>query len=170
MKITILMGSPRKVNTEAMVQAFKRGAESANHEVTVFNVCDMNISGCKACEYCHGEGEGECIQKDDMQYLYPTLKKTEMIVFASPIYYFTLSAQLQAVIHRMYSMKKLPNASKAMMLLSSKEPGVFTSAVEQYKGITNYMGIKDLGVLTADDTDNGSKEYLKMVESIAGKI
>lgn len=57
-----------------------------------------------------------------------------------------------------------------MMLLSSKEPDVFAGAAEQYERITNYMGIKDLRVLTSDDTDNGSEEYLEMIERIANKI
>ena len=47
-----------------------------------------------------GKGEGVCVQKDDMQAIYPEILSADMIVFASPIYYFTLSAQLQAVNHR----------------------------------------------------------------------
>lgn len=54
MKILILNGSPRpEGNTAAMVGAYKAGAESAGHSVTVYNVCRMNIKGCLACEYCH---------------------------------------------------------------------------------------------------------------------
>lgn len=54
MKILILNGSPRpKGNTAAMIEAYKNGAESVGHMVTVFDVCRMNIKGCLACEYCH---------------------------------------------------------------------------------------------------------------------
>ena len=73
MKITVLAGSPRNVNTTAMVEAFKEGAEGAGHEVTVLNVGKMKIAGCLACEYCHTKGDGECVQKDDMTKVYPAL-------------------------------------------------------------------------------------------------
>ena len=63
-----------------MVNAFKKGAESAGHTVDVVDVCKKKIGGCLACEYCHGKGHGECIQKDDMQDVYNLLKEAEMLV------------------------------------------------------------------------------------------
>lgn len=92
MKILILNGSPRaNGNTAKMIRAFKKGAESAGHEVTVVDVCRKNIKGCLACEYCHGKGRGQCIQKDDMQEIYELLKDTNTLVLASPIYYHNIS-------------------------------------------------------------------------------
>ena len=88
MKILVLNGSPRpNGNTAAMVNTFKKAAEAKCHEVVCFNVCRMNIKGCLACEYCHGKGNGVCVQKDDMQQIYTALKDTEMLVLAAPIYY-----------------------------------------------------------------------------------
>ncbi len=66
MKITMLNGSPRKENTAAMVEDFKEGAEAAGHVVDILHVGRMKIAGCLGCKYCHGKGEGKCIQKDDM--------------------------------------------------------------------------------------------------------
>ena len=87
MKITVLNGSPRpQGNTAKMTAAFREAAEAAGHTVKEFNVCKMNIHGCLACEYCHGKGEGTCVQKDDMQQIYAELQDTEMLVLASPIY------------------------------------------------------------------------------------
>ena len=104
MKILILNGSPhRDGSTSEMADALKRGAEEAGHEVVSYNVAHMNIRGCMACEYCREKEKGTCCQKDDMQILYPEILSADMVVFASPIYYFTLSAQLQAVIHRTYA-------------------------------------------------------------------
>ena len=96
MKIAILNGSPRKQNTAAMVEAFAEGAKSAGHQVEVYHVGKMKIAGCLGCEYCHGKGEGKCIQKDDLEKLMPAYLESDMIVFASPIYYFTMTAQLEA--------------------------------------------------------------------------
>ena len=55
-------------------EAFCEGLETAGHEYGVYEVCKMNIHGCLACEYCHTKGNGQCVQKDDMQYVYHVLK------------------------------------------------------------------------------------------------
>ena len=92
MKILVLNGSPHpQGSTKDMVNAFKKGAESAGHIVDVVDVCKKKIGGCLACEYCHSKGHGECIQKDDMQEVYNLLKEAEMLVIASPIYYHGIS-------------------------------------------------------------------------------
>ena len=92
MKIAVLNGSPRaKGNTAGLVAAFKEGAESAGHEVTVVPVGTMDIHGCKACDRCHKEGGGKCVQQDDMQQIYPLLADSDMLVLASPVHYFGLT-------------------------------------------------------------------------------
>ncbi len=104
MKILVLNGSPRpNGNTAKMVGVFREVAEKNGHEVVCFNVCKMNIKGCLACEYCHGKGQGSCVQKDDMQEIYKELKDTEMLVLAAPIYYHGISGQLKCVVDRFYS-------------------------------------------------------------------
>lgn len=101
MKILVLNGSPHLNGaTSEMVTAFTRGAQEAGHQVVCVNVAHKNIRGCMACESCREKEPGVCCQKDDMQAIYPEILAADMVVFASPIYYFTLSAQLQAAIHR----------------------------------------------------------------------
>ena len=76
-KIVILNGAGKKNgNTRAMIDAFKDGA--AGNEMTEFYLQTMNIHGCLACEYCHTKGNGQCVQKDDMQYVYQQLQEAEM--------------------------------------------------------------------------------------------
>ena len=99
MRILVLNGSPHTNGaTSDMVSAFSIGAMEAGHEVISINVAHKNIKGCMACEYCREKEKGICVQKDDMQAIYPEILLADMVVFASPIYCFTLSAQLQAVI------------------------------------------------------------------------
>ena len=136
MKILVLNGSPRpNGNTAGMVNIFQRAAEEHGHQVKVFNVCKMNINGCLACEYCHGKGHGQCVQKDDMQEIYAELSDTEMLVLAAPIYYHGISGQLKCVIDRFYS-ALYPTApttlKKVAMFLSSTctmEPSFHTMAI-----------------------------------------
>ena len=167
MKIAVLNGSPRKETTTAMVQAFREGAEAAGHVVEEYQVGKMKIAGCLACEYCHTKGEGTCIQKDDLEKILPAYKEADMIVFASPIYYFTMSAQIEAAIQRVYCIGKPLKAKKAALLLTSGSPGVYDSAIAQFKGYTAYTGIEAAGVITSNGEENGSEAKLNEVRDFA---
>ncbi|MBO4290774.1 MAG: flavodoxin family protein [Lachnospiraceae bacterium] len=161
MNILVLNGSPRRNgNTETHIEAFKRGAEDSGHAVEVISVGHMCIRPCEVCEYCH-EGKGRrCRIDDGMIQIYPSLKKADMVVFASPVHYFGFSAQLQAMISRIYCWHKLP-AKKYALILSSGSPNVFDGVIGQYKHIVKYFGGKDEGILTVSGKDNKSKEILK---------
>ena len=81
MKVLILQGSPRvNGNTAWMAEEYKKAAEAAGHEVTLVNVAKKKIAGCLACEYCHNKGNGACIQKDDMQELYPLMNEADALL------------------------------------------------------------------------------------------
>ena len=170
MKIAVLNGSPRKGTTTAMVQAFREGAEAAGHVVEEYQVGKMKIAGCLACEYCHTKGEGTCIQKDDLEKILPAYKEADMIVFASPIYYFTMSAQIEAAIQRVYCIGKPLKAKKAALLLTSGSPGVYDSAIAQFKGYTAYTGIDAAGVITSNGEENGSEVKLNEVRDFAKSL
>lgn len=169
MKIAILNGSPRKENTAAMAEAFRQGAEAAGHEVEVLQVGKMKINGCLACEYCHGKGEGKCIQKDDLEKLMPAYLESDMIVFASPIYYFAPTAQLEAAWQRVYCIGKPAKATKAALLLSSAS-GFYDAAIAQYKGFAAYTGLQDMGVCTATGEENKSEAKLAEIRAFAEKL
>ena len=68
-----------------MAEEYKNAAEAAGHKVTLVNVSRKKIAGCLACEYCHNKGNGACIQKDDMQELYPLMVEAEVLVLAAPL-------------------------------------------------------------------------------------
>ena len=166
MKIAILNGSPRKQNTEAMVNAFAEGAKEAGHEVEILHVGKMKIAGCLGCEYCHGKGEGKCIQKDDMEKLMPAYLESDMIVFASPIYYFSMTAQLEAALQRVYCIGKPAKAAKAALLLSSAS-GAYDAASTQYKAFTGFTGIEDMGVCTATGEENKAEAKMAEIRAFA---
>lgn len=166
MRIAILNGSPRKENTAAMIEAFKEGAEEAGHEVEVLHVGKMKINGCLACEYCHTKGEGKCIQKDDLEKIMPAYLESDMVVFASPIYYFAPTAQLEAAWQRVYCIGKPAKATKAALLLSSGS-GAYDAAIAQYKAFTGYVGIQDMGVCTATGDENKSEAKLAEIKAFA---
>ncbi|MCR4892083.1 MAG: flavodoxin family protein [Lachnospiraceae bacterium] len=169
MKIAILNGSPRLENTAAMVEAFRQGAESAGHEVEVLHVGKMKINGCLACEYCHGKGEGKCIQKDDLEKIMPAYMESDMVVFASPIYYFAPTAQLEAAWQRVYCIGKPAKATKAALLLSSSS-GAYDAAVAQFEGFAKFTGIQNVGVCTATGEENKSEAKMNEIKEFAAKL
>ena len=167
MKITILNGSPRKENTAAMAEAFAVGAREAGHEVDILQVGKMKINGCLACEYCHTKGEGKCVQKDDMEKVIPAYLDSDMIVFASPVYYFDMSAQLSAAIQRVYCIGKPAKATKAALLFSSASPGTGEGAIVTYHNMLKFMGIEDAGVLALSGDENKSEEKMAQIRAWA---
>ncbi len=167
MKIAVLNGSPKVGNTAAMVNAFADGAKEAGHEVEILHVGKMKIGGCIACEYCHTKGEGKCVQKDDMEKVMPAYKDADMVVFASPIYYFDVTAQLSAAIQRVYAIGKPAKASKAALLLSSASPNPYDGAIATYKSILAFTGIEDAGIITAAGSENGSEAKMAEIRSFA---
>ena len=170
MKIAILNGSPRAANTAAMAKAFAEAAEAAGHDVEMLHVGRMNIAGCKGCEYCHTKGEGVCIQKDDLEKILPAYKDADMVVFASPIYYFSMTTQMEAAIQRVYCIGKPLKAKKAALLLSSGSDGVYDAATAQFKAYMGYAGIEATGIITAHGDENKSEAKLNEIKDFAKKL
>ncbi len=165
MNILILNGSPRpNGNTAAMVAAFAQGAGEMGHTVHIVPVCQMNIAGCLACEYCHQKGSDhawQCIQQDDMQQVYPLLDQAEMIVLASPIYYHGFTGQLQCAINRIYALDKPKNLKKAALIMSSGSDHVYSGAIFEYQNsFLQYLHLEDMGMFSAYGKQNKSKEKL----------
>lgn len=172
MNILILNGSPRpKGNTAAMVKAFSEGAEAAGHNVTIIPVGCMKIGGCLGCEYCHNQGDGRCIQQDDEEQVYAALKEAEVLVLASPIYYYTLTAQIQAAIHRTYAIGIPEKVRYSALLLSSGAPDVYDPSIQQYKlAVVDYFGVKDLGVIAVNEDDNRVEDNLDAIRAFGQNI
>ena len=171
MNILILQGSPRaKGNTAWMAEVYKEAAEAAGHQVTIVNVAHKHIAGCLACEYCHGKGNGACIQKDDMQELYPLMAEAEVLVLAAPIYYFTLSAQIQAPINRMYCVNAPAKVKKMALLMSSYSPGVYDGALAEFRDICKYWQVENIGHVSAkideQKTDATKQKIVEMVNRL----
>ena len=170
MKILVMNGSPRKNgNTARLVQAFEKGAEEAGHSVKIENVALKKIGGCKACEYCHEKENAICIQKDDMQDIYPAIAEADMLVLASPIYYYTMTGQLISVLNRTYALGRLAHIKKAALILSSGAPDMYEAAVTQYKGVISWWGAIDAGIFTvpgvmrSHSLENTGEEWLKRI-------
>ena len=102
-KALILEGSPRlKGNSFILSDEFARGAEEAGYQVEKVAVARKKVGGCLGCNACY-RNNGVCVQKDDMEEIREKMLEADVIVLASPIYFYSMTAQLKAVIDRTYA-------------------------------------------------------------------
>lgn len=107
-KIVVLTGSPRKGgNTDKMADAFIDEASKLGFETNKIETAFLNIAGCRACGCCEKSG-GKCVLDDDFNAIADKLLDADGIVFASPVYWYTFSTQIKAVIDRLYSVNRTP--------------------------------------------------------------
>lgn len=98
-KVLILSGSPRKNgNSDLLCDEFTRGAIEAGHEVEKIRVAEKKIGYCRACYACRDTGV--CAIKDDMADVLQKMIDCDVMVLASPVYFYSIDAQLKAVIDR----------------------------------------------------------------------
>ena len=99
-KVLILSGSPRKGgNSDILCDQFAQGAQEAGNTVEKIRVAVKKVAPCSGCYYCRDHG-GECVHKDDMAEILQKMIDADVIVLASPVYFYSINAQLKAVIDR----------------------------------------------------------------------
>lgn len=103
MKVLGIYGSPRKGgNTDSLLDEVLRGAQDAGAEVKTVRCCDLSMSGCVECGGC--DQTGACVIQDDMQTVYPLLAEADVIVLASPMFFYGITSQAKALIDRCQAM------------------------------------------------------------------
>ena len=94
MKIAVLEGSPNKNgSTHILADCFRQGAEGAGHTAELIDAAHADIHPCIGCIHCGYEGP--CVQKDDVEAIREKILDADMLVFATPLYYYGMSAQLK---------------------------------------------------------------------------
>jgi multimeric flavodoxin WrbA len=154
-KIVVLNGSPRrKGNTSALVNAFAKGAEENGNVVTEFFLQGMDINGCRGCFGGHSAKDCPCIQKDDMAKVYPAVRDADVVVLASPLYYWDVSGQLKTAIDRLFALEegdgqRLRGNGKAGVLLMAAEGNGFEDVEVWYDHLMGHLQWQNLGSVLA---------------------
>lgn len=177
--IIVLTGSPRAGgNSDLLADAFIKGASEAGHEVVKCEAGKKNIIGCKACDTCYSKGK-PCSFDDDFNRIAPLIEKADMIVFVTPLYWFTFPAQLKAAIDKTYSFiiggKEL-KIKESMLLVCGEDDdeSAFDGIISTYKRIADYQKWTDRGRLIVPGVLNKgdilSTKYLAIAEKMGNNI
>lgn len=140
MKITVINGSARKGNCYAAVNAFAEGA-GANNEIDIINADGLNISPCKGCGAC--ECYKGCVAQDDSNAIVDRIVSADMIVFASPVYWWGISAQLKTVIDKCYCKGAYLKGKKIGLIVCGGAPTddeEFELIKKQFDCMAEYLG------------------------------
>lgn len=156
-KILILNGSPRmNGNTAMLCDAFAAGAESAGHTVTRIDIQKMIVHGCLGCMKGGKNPDSPCVQKDDMEKVYPAYREADIVVLASPMYYWSISGQLKTVLDRLFAVAELDsgyaNPRKDCVLIMAAEGDTaenWKPVLDYYTALLGFLGWTDKGRVLA---------------------
>ena len=148
MRILVIESSPHKHGSSNMLASeFIRGAEENGHAVTVFDAGRSNIHPCLGCDRCGMNGK--CVQHDDMETLEKLILSSDMMVFATPLYYYGFSSQLKLTIDRWYSFTTRLSAKrmKTALIVAAWDSNDWTMETvhAHYKTLCRYMHFENMG-------------------------
>ena len=160
--ILVIQGSGRpNGNTAQLVASFVKGAQESGHTVEVISLLKNEVKGCLGCNACrYGK---PCIQKDAFIDIVPKIKEADCIVFASPLYFWTISSRIKAFIERFYCIaqedpdppfgryEKYPVKDCALLMTAADNFfWTFEQAVSYYRfALVRYIGFQDKGMVLA---------------------
>ena len=150
-KVLVLSSSPRKGgNSDLLCDAFAKGAKEAGHKVTKIRVADKKVGFCTGCYAC--QKTGKCVIKDDAAAILKKMMASDVIVLASPVYFYSVCAQLKALIDR--SVVFYPNITNKdyyfLMTMAEEDAKMAEGTAKAMQGFLDcYEGSKLRGTLVA---------------------
>ncbi len=150
MKIVILMGSPNKNgSTRILVDSFVQGAGASDHDCEVIDICHADIHPCTGCVHCGYEGP--CVQKDDVETIRKKLLGSDMVVFATPLYYYGMTAQMKTLVDRFCAFNSSLNRrhlkSALLTVAWNADDWTFNALEAHYKTLVRYINFEDKGMV-----------------------
>lgn len=160
--ILVIQGGGRpKGNTAQLIEYFVKGAQETGHQIEIISLLKKEVNGCIGCNACrYGK---PCVQKDSFNEIVPKMKAADLIVFASPLYFWTISSKIKAFIERFYCIaeedphpplgryEKYPVKDCALLVTAADNFfWTFEQVTSYYKfALINYIGFNDKGMILA---------------------
>jgi multimeric flavodoxin WrbA len=168
LKVLIVKGSPReRGNSAALADQVAAGARAAGAQVESVYLHALDIQPCDGCDFCQGAADMTCAIDDDMQRLYPQVREADAIVYASPVYWFTISAQLKLFMDRCYALGG-GSAYAASHALAGKRIGIVLAyggddpfdsgainAIRMFQDIFDYIPAEIAGMVYGSASEPG---------------
>lgn len=151
MKIVVINSSPHPQNESTSIylsEQFTAGAKSAGHEVFTFDAANEETHPCRGCDKCHMDGP--CIYQDAIEkVLMPKMLEADMLVLVTPLYYYSMSAQLKTVVDRFYSRTERLHRKKSLLIATAYNSAdwTMTALVAHYDTLVRYMEWQDMGAV-----------------------
>lgn len=156
-KVVVLNGSPRdNGNTAILVDSFVKGA-SENCEVEVISAAKLNISPCKGCNVCFTRDDKTCCVRDDMDMVMEKLMSADVLIIASPVYFYSISAQLKILIDRLHAPVRNSFSIRKMGLIldgEGKDISVFDSILAMYNAVADWFHLETVGMVFVNGVRN----------------
>ena len=155
--VFVITGSPRRNgNSARMAEQFIRGAQQNGSKVERFDTAFRKMAGCTACDQCWTKGKA-CVIEDDWQEFSAKLEAADVVVFAYPLYWSSMPAQLKAAVDRLYSycsdktIRPL-TGKKTVLLLCCECVGQenFRETLAVHEGMNGYFSWTTAEKLTVD--------------------
>lgn len=162
MKICVLFGGPhKKGNTATLLEEVLEGARNAGHSVQRLDVGDLDIHPCKGCMACKKPKATGCVQKDDMAGVLDAVRAADILIFASPMYWWNVAAPLKTVIDRFFALSfAMPHSElqgkKALLVMTTGQPADSDGreGLEAiFKRMCVFTGMEWLGIVTTGTND-----------------
>ena len=162
MKVLAVVGSPRKGgNTDVLIDQLISGAAGAGAEVEKIYLNDLKITPCQACYAC--KKKPGCVIQDDMQKLYPKVLAADAILFGTPVYWWTVSAQMKLFLDRWFALmdadyQSLVKGKRAALAVVCQDPdtkGMTAPIIHMFKEGLEFIGVKYVGEVTASCDKKG---------------
>jgi len=149
-KVLVLSGSARKGgNSDLLCDQFVKGAKEAGHQVEKISIGNKKIAPCKGCYYCENHN-GLCATNDDMAVILDKIQAADVLVLASPVYFYSINAQMKAVIDRCVARWQQIENKEFYYILTSAEDSktVMNGSLECFRGFADCLeGSQEKGVL-----------------------
>lgn len=150
--LTVLLGSPRRDgNTDTLAQAFSDPFTRAGSIVNIFRLDEMKLGGCTDCRMCWKAGK-PCVFEDDMEGIYRSMDASDLIVFVTPLYWYSWSAQIKPVWDRLvpYNAGDAPRTLKgkqALLIAAGADDGsdIFDGLTASYRKSCDLLGLERAG-------------------------
>jgi multimeric flavodoxin WrbA len=177
MKVLGLLGSPRKEgNTATLIQEAFRAAQDAGAETEMIDVNGLDMKGCQACYACRKTKQ--CRLKDDMSAVYGKIDAADAVIFGSPIYMCSMTAQMKAVVDRLFpylnpdytSNMKTGKRCGLIFCQYQPDPNLFLNHIKTAAFMLNVLGFEKPKILIGHgllEPDNAGKNQALMDRAFA---